>query len=468
MLSRHRISMLCVAMAAACATPGQRAAHTAPAAQTAGPASAPAASPGISARARRIFEEANTRYEKQRKAGNVDYDGLAQRYREAAADSPSFAEAEYDLGVLLQRQGRLDDAASAYQEALRRNPALAAAQVNLASIDRLRGQVDQAVQLLEAAVKGQPSNASAWAELADVDLERGDGDRAKTLAKAALARDPKSALAYRVLLEQSLAAGDDDMTKLLALKASKVDPKDPAIPYALGKLALKKKKIQAAVAQLKAALDLDRGYEPALVELARVAFDHQDYAAAEQSYRHLIQGDPKDCAAHVDLGVAERALGHLDAAESEYGAALRCDPRLTVAYYDLGLLYHRQKNDCGKAIELYRSFISKGSEPPPGNHPVFAALQECQQLEAMAAQQREQEAKKPSPSPPAAPAPAPGSTPGASPSKPPAAGAGEAASQPGAGSSPAPAPRGPPSGSGVTPTEADAGAAAPDPAEPSL
>ena len=69
-----------------------------------------------------MYNDANDLYAEQDKLGAINYAELEYRYQESAAADTGFAEPEYNLGLLYQREGKLDQAAQAYQEALRRRP----------------------------------------------------------------------------------------------------------------------------------------------------------------------------------------------------------------------------------------------------------------------------------------------------------------------------------------------------------
>lgn len=352
----------------------------------------------MSPRAERLFEDANDLYAEQDKIGAVNTAELERRYQFAADADSSFAEPLYNLGLLYQRDGKYDLAAQAYAEALRRKPSLARACENLALVRESQGQDAQAAMLLEAAAKTYPRDAGVRARLAELYLREADSEHAREWARSALMRDSKNLVAYRVLLEISLRQGEDDMVRLLALKSQKAEPQDPLPAYYLGKLAAHHNEKQKAMAEYKASLSLKPDFEPALVEVAALSLASQDYVTAEAALRKVLQLDPHACGAHLNLGVCERGLAKPDVAASEYQEALRCDPKLIAAYYDLGILDHHVRNDCTGAIDNYRKFISGNVTPLPGDHPVFAALQECQERKASDDQ------KKPELAPPGKPA----------------------------------------------------------------
>jgi tetratricopeptide (TPR) repeat protein len=373
-------------------------------------ASPPPETPGtVNARAERLFGDANDLYAQEQKSGAVNYDRLEDLYQQSAQASPSFAEPLYNLGLLYQKQGKVDQAVNAYTEALRRKPSLTPAIANLAGMEIAQGKAAAAQARLLEATKKYPQDAALRARLAEAYLAQGDLHAAKASAKDALNRDPKNGEAYRVLMEVAQRQADLEMVKLLALRAQKANPSDPATPYQMGHLYEKLKENELAVAQYRAALALDSAHQPSLAALANLALAQGDYTAAETYLRRMLQSDPKACGAHLNLGVCEKALGRPDQALAEYQEALRCDSKLYMAHYDSGLVYHRAKSDCATAIAEYRKFITETPQPLPGDHPVFPALQECQQLQALAEERKVNEAfKEP---PPSAQAPAAAATP---------------------------------------------------------
>lgn len=76
--------------------------------------------------------------------------------------------------------------------------------------------------------------------------------------------------------------------------------------------------------------------DPALVA-ARGAMDHKDYAGAVQSYKEYLAQKPDDADAHFDLGNAYASLKQSADAKAEYEKAISLDPKLDVAYVNLGI-----------------------------------------------------------------------------------------------------------------------------------
>lgn len=101
----------------------------------------------------------------------------------------------FNMGVILQQQGKLADAVSAYQSALAANPASAGALHNLGLVYLDTGQNELALQQFGRLIQLEPQNASAiyYAGLASERLGR--RDEARKHYESVLALDPRHAWA---------------------------------------------------------------------------------------------------------------------------------------------------------------------------------------------------------------------------------------------------------------------------------
>jgi tetratricopeptide (TPR) repeat protein len=80
--------------------------------------------PEVSNRAKLLFEDATKAFDAQKKAKSYDYASLERKFQSAIDADPQLAEAEYNLGVLAERQGQTDKAIGHYKKALSRKPTL--------------------------------------------------------------------------------------------------------------------------------------------------------------------------------------------------------------------------------------------------------------------------------------------------------------------------------------------------------
>jgi tetratricopeptide (TPR) repeat protein len=113
---------------------------------------------------------------------------------------------------------------------------------------------------------------------------------------------------------------------------------------------------------LERALEIDSTFARARRELAEVLEDSLDFPAAAAAYRELSRSSPNDVSLHFRLAVAARKAGLVDEAISEYRAAIRLDPTLSEAHYNLAVLYLREKQSPAEAAASFKRFLELDPE----------------------------------------------------------------------------------------------------------
>ncbi|MBZ4422512.1 adventurous gliding motility TPR repeat lipoprotein GltE [Myxococcus sp. RHSTA-1-4] len=438
--------------------------------QTTGKEPAP---PPISNTAKARFEDALKAFDTQKKAKAFDYPSLERKFKLALESDANLAEADYNLGVIAERQGKLDEARAHYKTALSKKPSLRQASENLAVMEQNAGNVAGAVALYQDVLQRYPDDAQSRARLAEIYRQTGDHDKAMEFARGALMRDPNSTTALKVMIRTYLDRKQLAMAKLVALRGVKLDGADPELHHAVGLILMKEGDKDEARLSFKKALEVRDDYVPSHVELAQLALESEDFPEAEEHLRRILQADGKNAAAHLNLGIAYKGQGQFDKAMQEYDEAEKLNPELAAVNLNRAVILHKVKDAPERAVELYKKYIAQagGDVALSAESPVFNLLREAEAIvnakrEAKAAEEQAkqmeelqkkqqsqmQAAEKQQPSAPQpAGAVAPASASGAAPQATPAAGS----------ATPAPAPAAP---AGGAPEKKNAAPA--DPTEP--
>ncbi len=373
-------------LATACATsaPAEKAA--------AAPVSAPAAG-APNSRALLLFEDATKAAEAQAKSGSRDDAALERRFEAVRQADPTFAEADYNLGVLAERQGKREQAYALYRSALQKKSSLKPAAEGLARLTRAQGDLASAIAQWNDVARAFPDDSESRAQLAELYRLSSDHDRAQELSRQALIRDPKNLDAYKTLLRSNLDRKQFAMAELVGVRALKISTTDPDLYLAIGDTQLAKGSADKAAAQYQKALEGSPGFVPARLALARLALRDEDFAAAEKHLSRAVADGGGTAEVHLDLGVAYRGLGQPDKALAEYEAAERLQPRLAAIYLNRGIVMQRYKDAPEKSLELYKQYValSGGESALPNDASVLALRREAEALVAAKSQARAQD-----------------------------------------------------------------------------
>src|SRR5262249_55857276 len=332
-----------------------------------------------------------------KKAKAMDYPMLESKFQAALAEDPKLGEAEYNLGVLAERQGKRDAAVAHYQSALKRKPTLKEAAENLAVMAQNEGRVPEAVRAYEGILEVYPDDARVRARLAEIYRQGGDHERAMEFARQALTREPKTLTAHKVMMLSYLDRKQVSMAKLVALRALKIDESDPELYHTIGMILLSENEPAKARLQFKKAVEVRPDYLPAHMMLAKMALQEENYQGAEEHLRRILQSNGNNAEAHLNLGVAYKGQGQYDKALQEYEAAERLNPELAVVFLNRGIILHRYKDSPEKALECYKKYLllAGGAVAVAPEAPVFGLMNEAEQMiQAKADTKRSEEESK--------------------------------------------------------------------------
>jgi tetratricopeptide (TPR) repeat protein len=244
------------------------------------------------------------------------------------------------LGVLLIAAPALgDEAATYYHQAM---------------AYKKSGKIEDAIKALKQAIAAREDYAAAHFSIGILYRQRKDNDKAIQHLERATRIDGKNAQAFYSLgLAYHQAGRADDGEKALRT-AAKLAPKDDQIQSALGTLLIRKDPKQA-IPYLQAAVNAkptDAGYNHSLGLAYRKANDNKK---AEQ-YLLKSASLKEDATTSFDLGVLYRRMEKKEKAVQHYEDAIRLDPKLAAAYWDVAHIYGQLKRE-DDAIRSYEKYL---------------------------------------------------------------------------------------------------------------
>ncbi len=284
-------------------------------------------------------------------------------FEAAAKADPQFALARYNAAVLLEKEGKADDAKRMYREALEIDPTLDVATNNLGVILERGGQLDAARTLYGEIIDKHPEAVAARLRMASLARADGDPKTAARLAREALQFDASSLTAYRLLARIYAEENRSQLARLIAVRGSKLSPDDPELNFALALVAANDKDVVAARTLLSKVIEKDQNHVDARVALANMALSNRDWKTASLQLEALSKLDPKNPSVWNNLGLAYKGHGRFEEAKGAYQKALEVAPSFAEASLNLGLLQLRHLQDPDAALVTLTAYMDKASSP---------------------------------------------------------------------------------------------------------
>ncbi len=303
------------------------------------------------------------------------------RFRKAIEIDPNLWEAHYNLGVVLRRRGRMEEASAAFQQALAINPAASEPLLASAEVAYAEGDLDAAADRLRSLVGRDPDNLAARVALAVV-LREGEryGD-ALEQAREVLIREPSDVRALLEVGRVYRAREQYDVAQLVLGKALQLTDESEVtlraeIQNERGLLELDRGDTQAAFLAFEAAIALDASYKPARMNMGSVLLHAGDYAGAQAQYEAVLERDRDDLSARVALGITYRGQGDMRKARREYERVLRANPDHPDAILNLAILRAEFVDERPQSREDFERFL----QVAPRRHPGRAVAEEYLRL----------------------------------------------------------------------------------------
>ena len=314
---------------------------------------------------------------------------------EARAVAPHAPAVTNDLGALLLRRGRLDQASEAFHASLQYDPKNLYAALALARIAAVRKDSTAALKWLQRAQIDHPDALMPLVILAQYRLLQHQAPQALAIAQQAVAVAPGNPAVLALLGRVLLAGKRDEEAVSVFRAAARAAPDDPryALDLAFVQTLLKRyrnaqetlakivtkhpgfvpvvralalaqwrnKQPEAAFATARALAKQPRGEAPAAAIEGDLYFLRKGYADALHSYRRALALAPTQALALKGYAAGLRA--HVDAPESPLLGWLKTHPddartRAVLAGYYLG------KGDNKKAEAQYRLALNNAPDDP--------------------------------------------------------------------------------------------------------
>ncbi len=259
-----------------------------------------------------------------------DLAAAERAYRAILKGYPAHAPSLCNLGVILVRANRLDEAAECYNLALAATPGHPDAHFNLGNLYRRTNQFQLAADNYRACLAANPAHAAAAYNLGLVLSAVGDLRGAAECFRGVTRLEPANADAHGRLGDALVRSGRSDEGIVALRKALELQPNEPRRLYNLG---------------------------------LAVANTGQS-AEAHELFQKALKINPDYAEAHNGLGLNLEALGRKDDALFHYQKAVELKPDLAEAWSNLGTNLSEQGRP-EEAIACLRESLAIRPKAPP-------------------------------------------------------------------------------------------------------
>jgi tetratricopeptide (TPR) repeat protein len=276
----------------------------------------------------------------------------ALEYEQALKLKPDYLEALYNLGSARKAQGRLAEAASCYERALNLQPDYVEAYNNLGNVYREQQKLEEARACFERALVLRPDYAESSNNLGILLRAQGNLEEARACLERALTLKPGYTEAWINLARtlQDLNRSNEAAACLRRLLLLRPDNFEAC--NSLGALLAAEGQLGEAHHWLSKALLLKPDFAEAANNLGNVLRDRGRPEEAAVYYERVLANDPGNAAAANNLGAVLVDQGRLADAIPCYERALALEPDNVAASNNLGVVLVEQ----GKLQEAERRF----------------------------------------------------------------------------------------------------------------
>ncbi len=263
-------------------------------------------------------------------------------FRQGTETSPDHLEMRLNLGLVLVRQGRLDDAILALQAAIARDGQSARVYHDLGNVYRAKSQNDEAVAAFRRAIELQPDYASAYFNLANTLIALERWDEAAPAVEKTLQLTPQDSRARYLQAMVLRARGQVPaaIDKLRQLVAQ--EPDNRVAREGLTDTLSGAGKIEEALEIYRQTANLPSTSKEEAIQLlddaAKLAWRKNLRERAVQLWRQAVDKDPSSSRAHLNLGNGLQLLNRRDEAKIELAQAVELDPKDSNARQSLAAL----------------------------------------------------------------------------------------------------------------------------------
>ncbi|MGH9538391.1 MAG: tetratricopeptide repeat protein, partial [Terriglobales bacterium] len=312
-----------------------------------------------------------------------------ENLRKAVDLDSSNPEYHYNLGLALRQKGDMDLAGAEFREALKLNPNHALAHRSLGLVLREAGDLPGAAAELRLAVSELPDDPEGNQLLGTVLLKMNDLPGAIDSFRKAISLSPGLAEARATLALALRKSGQPEEAKkeleeLQRIDTAKANQGRAMILVETAEARMKKGEITPAITELQEAVTLSPEFTEAHYQLGLALGANPDsMTRAEAAFRRVLELNPNDASAYLQLGLLVQASGDKAQASSLFEKAAYLAPGLTEAHLQLGRMA-RDSRDWATAVREFEAVLAWSPDDAKTHYDLATALKANGQMKEAA------------------------------------------------------------------------------------
>ncbi len=280
----------------------------------------------------------------------------AKAYSQAIKGDKNFVSAQLNLGNVYMDLKQYDRAASVFRKLIRLSPKSEQAHLNLGRASSLKGDKDTAMTAYRNALELNPGYADAHLNIGAILLERNENQDAKKYFEQALSFDPQNAEAYNNMGIAWKRDGYVDHAFSCFARASEIKPDFADARNNIGAALYAFGDNETAEAEVRKGIELSPDSPAAYCILGKILRGRHAYRESVEALNKAIKLAPDLPDAYREMGLTLSDSNQLDAAMRAYRLGIGCDPKDGIAYNNLGMC-HVLRGELDEALECFESAI---------------------------------------------------------------------------------------------------------------
>lgn len=265
-------------------------------------------------------------------------------WRDTLSKNPNSWLALNNLGLLLEREGKIDDAISLFEKSLQLRPDQIEGRNNLGSAFLSRGKIEDAMAQYQSAMKLNPKIATTHYNVANVLDQQGKTNEAIAEYREALRLNPNYADAHNNLGCMLVLEGKRDEGMAHFREALEYKPDNADALNNLGSILVESGKPRDAIPFLTRALQSKPDFADAHYNFGNAMLALGELRDATEYFARALKLNPQMHMAHYKSGEAFFRAGKMSEAFAHYSRALELNPEYAETHYQMAVILSAAKN----------------------------------------------------------------------------------------------------------------------------